>query len=139
MSIETVDWVTYVTKWRGVKAPDNPMDLLFSGFAASTAEADWSLRPRFLTQATNQTNYGFYSNAEFDDVVVRAMQETDEARQQALYRRAQEIVYREDPAAVWLYDIDFVIGARRAVRNLTLSPLGLVTLEKAEIVPAASR
>lgn len=129
-SIEVVDWVTYVTKWRGVKPEDNPMDLFIGGFAASTAEADWSLRPRFLTQPTNQTNYGFYSNAEFDDVIVRAMQEMNESKQRALYRRAQEIVYLEDPAAVWLYNIDFPIGVRQTVRDLTLSPLGLVTLEK---------
>ena len=130
-SIEVVDPITFITRWRGVPPEDNPMEMFIMGIAARTAEADWSLRPHFLTQPTNENNYGYYSNAEFDDVIVRAMRERDPGMRQQLYRRAQEIVYLEDPAAVWLFDQDYAVAARRTVRGLTVSPLGIVTLEKA--------
>ena len=61
-------------------------------------------------RTTNENNYGYYSNAEFDRVIDAAMRETDPVRRQALYRRAQEIVYLEDPGAVWLFDTLFSRG-----------------------------
>ncbi len=101
------------------------------GAGASTADADWGLRPIFMTYPTNENNYGYYSNAEFDRVIQAAMRETDAEARQALYRRAQEIVYLEDPGAIWLYDNYFIIGARAEVTNITQSPLGVVTFERA--------
>ncbi|MDP7471193.1 MAG: hypothetical protein QGI02_02440, partial [Vicinamibacterales bacterium] len=80
---------------------------------------------------TNENNYGYYSNAEFDRVIQEAMRETDPDARQELYRRAQEIVYLEDPGAVWLYDNYFILGARSGVVDITLSPLGVVTFERA--------
>lgn len=130
-SIEVVEPGTYISRYRGVPPEDNPMEIFILGIAARTAEADWSLRPHFLTQPTNENNYGYYSNAEFDDVIVRAMRENDTGMRKTLYRRAQEIVYLEDPAAAWLNDQDYAVAARRAVMDLTVSPLGIVTLEKA--------
>ena len=47
--------------------------------------------------------------------------------------RAQEIVYLEDPGAVWIYDNYFIIGTSSKLKDITLSPLGLVTFEKAYI------
>ena len=67
---------------------------------------------------TNENNYGYYSNAEFDRVIEAAMRETDAAKRQALYRRAQEIVYLEDPGAVWLFDTLYSVAARKAVSGL---------------------
>lgn len=130
-AIEVVDWATWVTKLRGTRPDENPLELFLAGYGGSTADADWSLRPRFTTQPTNATNWGFYSNAEFDDVIVRAMRENDAGRRRALYRRAQEIIYLDDPAAAWLFSLDFVVAARRTVKGLSLSPLNLVTFENA--------
>ena len=101
------------------------------GAGASSADADWGLRPIFETQERNENNYGYYSNAEFDDLIVRAMREVDAEKRNALYRRAQEIVYLEDPGAIWMYDNFHVVAARKNVRDLTTSPLGLVTFEHA--------
>ena len=38
----------------------------------------------------------------------------DDDERNALYRRAQEIVYLEDPGAVWMYDNYHVVGSRSA-------------------------
>ena len=101
------------------------------GAGASTADADWGLRPIFMTHPTNENNYGYYSNREFDRVIQDAMRETDGAKRQALYRRAQEIVYLEDPGAVWLFDNFVVAAARKTVSGITQSPLNILTFERA--------
>ena len=103
------------------------------GAGASSADADWGLRPIFTTQERNENNYGYYSNAEFDDLILKAMREVDTEKRNALYHRAQEIVYFEDPGAIWMYDNYHVVGARATVHDLTTSPLGLVTFERAFI------
>lgn len=105
------------------------------GAGASTADADWGLRPIFQTAPTNENNYGYYSNAEFDRVIEAAMRETEAAKRQQLYRRAQEIVYLEDPGAVWLFDTLYVVASRASVDGITPSPLGAVTFAGAVVNP----
>jgi peptide/nickel transport system substrate-binding protein len=129
--IEVLEWGTIRQLWGGLLPEDCPLDIFIMGAGASSADADWGLRPIFRTQERNENNYGFYSNAEFDDVIERAMREIDPAKRNALYRRAQEIVYLEDPGAIWMYDNYHVVGMRRNVESLTTSPLGLVTFERA--------
>lgn len=130
-NIEVFDWGTMVGFWQGLTPDQNPQEIFIMGAGASTADADWGLRPIFMTHPTNENNYGYYSNEEFDRVIQEAMRETDAEKRQALYRRAQEIVYLEDPGAVWLYDNYFILGTRRDVVGVTQSPLNTVTFERA--------
>lgn len=132
-AIQVYDWGTMVQFWAGLPPEKNPQQIFIMGAGASTADADWGLRPIFQTAPTNENNYGYYSNAEFDRVIQAAMRETDAARRQALYRRAQEIVYLEDPGAVWLFDNYYIIATRKAVTGVTPSPLGVVTFERAVV------
>ncbi len=129
--IEVLEWGTIRQYWSGLSPADCPLEIFIMGAGASSADADWGLRPIFRTQERNENNYGFYSNAEFDDLVERAMREVDAERRNALYRRAQEIVYLEDPGAIWMYDNYHIVASRRNVAGLTTSPLGLVTFEQA--------
>ncbi len=131
--IEVLEWGTITQYWGGLLPEDCPLDIFIMGAGASSADADWGLRPIFRTQERNENNYGYYSNAEFDDVIERAMREIDAESRNALYRRAQEIVYLEDPGAIWLYDNYHVVAMRANVASVTTSPLGLVTFERAEL------
>ncbi len=132
-TIEVYDWATMVQFWAGLPPARNPQEIFIMGAGASTADADWGLRPIFKTAPTNENNYGYYSNAEFDRVIDAAMRETDAARRQALYTRAQQIVYLEDPGAVWLFDTLFSVAARKAVTGLRPQALGVVTFERAQV------
>ncbi len=132
-AIEVYDWATMVQFWAGLPPEKNPQEIFIMGAGASTADADWGLRPIFRSAATNENNYGYYSNAEFDQVIEAAMRETDAVKRQALYRRAQEIVYLEDPGAVWLFDTLYSVAARKAVTGLRPMPLGVVTFERAAV------
>lgn len=132
-TIEVFDWATMVQFWAGLPPEKNPQEIFIMGAGASTADADWGLRPIFRTAATNENNYGYYSNAEFDRVIEAAMRETDADKRQALYKRAQEIVYLEDPGAVWLFDTLYSVAARKAVSGLRPMALGVVTFERASV------
>lgn len=131
--IEVFDWATMVQFWAGLPPEKNPQEIFIMGAGASTADADWGLRPIFRTAPTNENNYGYYSNAEFDRVIEAAMRETDPAKRQALYTRAQQIVYLEDPGAVWLFDTLYSVAARSAVHGLRPQALGVVTFERATV------
>ena len=132
-AIEVYDWATMVQFWAGLPPEKNPQQIFIMGAGASTADADWGLRPIFQTARTNENNYGYYSNAEFDRVIEAAMRETDAAKRQALYTRAQQIVYLEDPGAVWLFDTLYSVAARTAVTGLRPMALGVVTFERAQV------
>jgi ABC-type transport system substrate-binding protein len=129
--IEVLEWGTIRQYWGGLKPEDCPLEIFIMGAGASSGDADWGLRPIFITQPTNENNYGFYSNREFDELVTRAMRETDAEKRNRLYRRAQEIVYLEDPGAIWLYDLYYVVAARSNLAGITVSPLGVVTFAEA--------
>ncbi|MGE0813680.1 MAG: ABC transporter substrate-binding protein [Vicinamibacterales bacterium] len=131
--IEVYDWATMVQFWAGLPPEKNPQEIFIMGAGASTADADWGLRPIFRTAPTNENNYGYYSNAEFDRVIEAAMRETDPARRQELYTRAQQIVYLEDPGAVWLFDTLYSVASRASVVDLRPQPLGVVTFERASV------
>ncbi|MFP5379128.1 MAG: ABC transporter substrate-binding protein [Vicinamibacteria bacterium] len=132
-AIEVYDWGTMVQFWQGLPPEKNPQEIFIMGAGASTADADWGLRPIFQSAPTNENNYGYYSNAEFDRVIQAAMRETDADARQALYRRAQEIVYLEDPGAIWVYDNFYLVAARAGVEGVTPSPLGVVTFQRAVV------
>lgn len=131
VKIEVLEWSTIIQYWSGLKPEDNPQEIFIMGAGPSTGDADWGLRPIFKSAPTNENNYGYYSNAEFDKLISEAMVTTDPAKRKELYKRAQEIVYLEDPGAVWLYDNLFIVGARNNVKGISLSPLSLITFEKA--------
>ena len=132
-TIDVFDWATMTQFWSGLPPEKNPQEIFIMGAGASTADADWGLRPIFKSAPTNENNYGYYSNAEFDRVIEAAMRETDAARRQALYTRAQQIVYLEDPGAVWLFDTLYSVAARAAVRDVRPQALGVVTFERATV------
>ena len=46
------------------------------------------------------------------------MREVDTEKRNALYHRAQEIVYFEDPGAIWIHDNYHVVGSRADVHGV---------------------
>lgn len=129
--LEVLEWGVFVAGLGGKKPNELPWDLFIMGAGPSTGDADWGLRPIFTTQPTNENNYGFYSNKEFDDLIFAAMRETDQEKRKELYRKAGEIVYLKDPGAVWLYDTPLTLVASKKVENVSMIPVGHTFLQKA--------
>lgn len=68
-------------------------------------------------------NRGFYSNPEIDRLLEDAAAHSDQANQQADYRRVQEILARDMPT-INLWYLDTVLVHSRRLQNLHLSPSG---------------
>ena len=84
----------------GVK--DTGVRMFYTGWSASTGEADWALSPLFSTQAAppKQFNTAFYSNPQVDKDLTGALATTDRAEKQKLYKDAQDRIWADAP---WIF------------------------------------
>lgn len=107
-TIETVDNATFNASMgnRSTPGEDFPWGMFFMGYGAGTADCDEGLRRIWETSpdGNNNNNYGWYSNAEVDRLLNAAAVEMDETARLDLYKQAQQILYIDDPAAVWTND-----------------------------------
>ncbi|WP_207209684.1 glutathione ABC transporter substrate-binding protein GsiB [Pectobacterium zantedeschiae] len=85
---------------KGVK--ETGVRLFYSGWSASTGEADWALSPLFATASwpPAQFNTAFYSNPQVDADLANALKTTDRAEKQKLYRDAQDKIWADAP---WIF------------------------------------
>ncbi|MBQ0956150.1 glutathione ABC transporter substrate-binding protein GsiB [Serratia symbiotica] len=84
----------------GVK--DTGVRMFYTGWSASTGEADWALSPLFASQAAppKQFNTAFYSNPQVDDDLSAALATTDRAEKQKFYQDAQDRIWADAP---WIF------------------------------------
>ena len=64
--------------------------MFYTGWSASTGEADWALSPLFASQNWPPTlfNTAFYSNPQVDNALSEALKTTDPQQKTKLYRGA---------------------------------------------------
>ena len=95
-TIETVDNATFNSAMGGRSTPgeDFPWGMFFMGYGAGTADCDEGLRRIWETSpdGNNNNNYGWYSNAEVDELLNAAAVEMDEEARLELYKQAQQIL-----------------------------------------------
>ena len=107
-TIEVVDNATFKGSRgnRSYPGEDFPWAMFFMGFGAGTADCDEGLRRIWETSpdGNNNNNYGWYSNAEVDRLLNEAKAELDEEKRLDLYRQAQQIIFLDDPAAIFTND-----------------------------------
>ena len=124
-TIETVDNATFSGSMgnRSYPGDDFPWGMFFMGYGAGTADCDEGLRRIWETSpdGNNNNNYGWYSNAEVDELLEKAAVEMDEATRLELYKQAQQILYIDDPAAVWTNDRLTVWATTDKVEGLKLN------------------
>jgi glutathione transport system substrate-binding protein len=73
--------------------------MFYTGWSASTGEADWALSPLFASQNWPPTlfNTAFYGNPQVDKDLTDALKTTDAQEKTRLYKQAQEIIWKESP------------------------------------------
>ena len=107
-TIEVVDNATFNSSMGGRTYPGEnfPWAMFFMGYGAGTADCDEGLRRIWTTSpdGNNNNNYGWYSNAEVDRLLEEAKAELDEEKRLELYRQAEQIIYIDDPAAIFTND-----------------------------------
>lgn len=93
--------------WQGLTAEEFDEPLFVMGLACGTRDADSAYNMLYTTSTdgTNMgTNYGFYSNAEVDELVAKAQRSVDQEERAELYKRVGEILYLEDPAQIVIHN-----------------------------------
>lgn len=75
--------------------------MFYTGWSASTGEADWALTPLFATASWPPAifNTAFYSNEQVDNDLTDALKTTDAAKKAQLYKDAQDRIWNDRPWA----------------------------------------
>lgn len=127
-NIVTVDRATFSAAWNGLtpeEFPDWGMFLMGAGYI--TLDGDEGLKRRFATSedGKNSNNYGFYSNAEVDQLLNGAAATTDREAREKAYQRAAEILYLEDPVGCYLNCRNETVVLSAQVEGFDMTPVGI--------------
>ncbi len=78
---------------------ENKVRMFYTGWSASTGEADWALTPLFATSSWLPAlfNTGFYSNPQVDNDLAEALKTTDREQKAKLYQDAQDRIWKDRP------------------------------------------
>ncbi|WP_257952596.1 ABC transporter substrate-binding protein [Klebsiella pneumoniae] len=110
--------------------------MFYTGWSASTGEADWALSPLFASQNWPPTlfNTAFYSNPQVDNALSEALKTTDPQEKTKLYKEAQDIIWKESP---WVpLVVEKLVSAHS--KNLTgfyIQPDTGFSFEQADLTP----
>ena len=73
--------------------------MFYTGWSASTGEADWAMTPLFATRSwpPAQFNTAFYSSPQVDKDLAEALKTSDVDEKKRLYKEAQDTVWQASP------------------------------------------
>ena len=114
-TVQPVDWST----WLEEVYSNRKFQSTITGLTSDNMTAR-KLLERFGSKVSN--NFTNYSSEEYDDILARALSETDDAKQTELYR-ALEKNLTENAANVYLQDMADLVAVRRGLEGLTFYPI----------------
>ena len=102
LDIQVIEFATYVGLAYG-DAPAAERPHLFPAFAQPDYNDGWSqLWPQVSCDAWQTGNFGHYCNPRVETLLALAKSASDEASYQAALSEIQQIVTRDDPAAIYV-------------------------------------
>ena len=133
--IEVLEWSVYLPMWGGRTADEFDLPIFIMGAGTSMADADGGFYGLYTTSpdGKNDRNYGLYSNEEVDRLVEAGRRETDLEKRQEYYRQAGQILYLDDPAAMWIYDQYVTAAYNDKIQGLRIDALGCLLFTDAVI------
>ena len=115
LEIQPVDFPTYVSIFVG-ELPADERPHLFPSFWQPDYNDGWSqLWPQLSCDAWQAGNGGHYCNERVEELLAVARDATDEATYQAALAEVQQIVTRDDPAAIYMAQAEWLTVLRRDV------------------------
>jgi dipeptide transport system substrate-binding protein len=117
--IVSYEWAEYLER---SKAKDRDGAVIL-GWTGDNGDPDNFLHTLLGCDAVGGNNRAQWCNKEFDDLVVKAKQETDQAERAKLYEQAQVVFKRETPW-VTLDHSTVVMPMSKKVSGYVMSPLG---------------
>ena len=125
--IEVLEWSNFISVTDGITAEEFNYPIFIMGTGPSMRDPDGSrLLYKTSSSGLNDLNYGFYSNAEFDELCEKQRTQTNPDERKATLKRMQEIIYLEDPAAFWIYDQKHSTGMSANVEGFDVNIAGYV-------------
>ncbi|WCG84455.1 glutathione ABC transporter substrate-binding protein GsiB [Pectobacterium sp. A5351] len=117
---------------KGVK--ETGVRLFYTGWSASTGEADWALSPLFATASwpPAQFNTAFYSNPQVDVDLANALKTTDRTEKQKLYQDAQDKIWADAPW-IFLATERLVSANSKKLTGFYVMPDTLFSFEEADL------
>ncbi|MDI6824333.1 MAG: glutathione ABC transporter substrate-binding protein [Bacillota bacterium] len=121
------EWAAYLDELD--KKQESPYELFLLGWAPSTGDADWGLRPLLGTDMAD--NNALYSNPGLDKMLADAAAESDRAKRKALYADIQKLIMDEAPW-IFLHVMHQTVGIRQGVEGVFISPLEMIMFHAAD-------
>ncbi len=123
--VQVMEWAAYLSM---LERREQEMFLL--GWAPSTADGDWVLRPLFHSANWSpRDNNTLYANPEVDVLIEQGMRAMGEARYE-LYKKAQEIIVRDAPWA-FLYVLREINVYNKKLHNVQFLPIEILLIKNA--------
>lgn len=124
-TIQTMEWTSYLAQSKSEKGFDGPF---FLGWMGDNGDVDNFLYALLSTDNIPGGNRARYSNAQVDDLLLKAQKTTDEAARADLYRQAVDLIVKDAPWVFITHTQDMVV-LRKGVTGFTQSPLTLFFLK----------
>lgn len=101
VTVTAMDAAQRAAQVENVGQKESGLRMFYTGWSASTGEADWALTPLFATQSAppKQFNTAFYSNPQVDKDLADALKTTDKTEKAKLYEDAQNRIWADAPWA----------------------------------------
>jgi len=98
-------------------------------------DAEGGLKRIWMTSSTgtNENNYGFYSNAEVDELILLGGAEVDQEARAEYYRQAMQILYIDDPCGVWMNDRHNTFVMSVKVEGFAAGTTGVIYFNKIQV------
>ena len=134
VTIESVDGATFNAMF-GITKEELKWDMFIMGFGGAGLDADASLRRVMKTEddGLNTNNYGWYSNARVDELLEAAVTELDQEKRKEMYAEIQQIVYLDDPFAVYMNLRSSLYIMKDTVENFNINAVQVVEFEKIKV------
>jgi glutathione transport system substrate-binding protein len=134
-SVEPLESGTAAAKVWNVKTPEEATTLMYyTGWSASTGDADWGLRPLFYGKAFPPTlfNTAYYSNKVVDAAIEAGLTTADAAKREEAYKVAQAQIWQDAPW-IFLASDDNISAKSKKLSGIYVLPDAQMLMEDAAL------
>ncbi|MGD8189000.1 ABC transporter substrate-binding protein [Brevibacillus ginsengisoli] len=121
--IITFEWATYLSK---LKKGESQMFLI--GWTGDNGDPDNFLATLLDKNTIGSNNYTRYASEDVHKLLMAAQTETDQAKRTELYKKAQELIFKDAPA-IPLVHSNQAIAASKKVSGFVPSPTGTESMD----------
>lgn len=126
VNLNNFEWGTFLSKLQ-----QGTQDQLFRmGWIADYPSMDNFLYPLFQSEQAKTGSYTFYSNPQFDQLLVQARSTVDDTQRHNLYAQAEKIMLTDAPIVPLYFYRDYRITNVKRVGGVSINPMYFVDMWK---------